>query len=192
MFTGIIKTVAKVKKAEKQNGSLFFIIQKPQGWKIKTGDSIATDGACLTAIKVNQKNYTVELMPETLHKTSFGKKIPTAVNLEPALKLKDKVDGHFVLGHVDAIGRIEKITKQGLSLVYQISFPKSFAKLAVDKGSIAVDGISLTVVKVLKNSFTVALMAYTLNQTTLGRKKVNEPVNLEFDIIAKYLSRSKK
>ena len=192
MFTGIISKVAKVEKAEKRNGSLFFIIQKPKGWKIKTGDSIATDGACLTAIKVNPKNYTVELMPETLNKTSFGKKIPDMVNLEQPLKLQDKVDGHFVLGHIDAIGRIEKITKQGLSSIYQIGFPKSFSKLVVDKGSITVDGISLTIVKVLKNAFTVAVMAYTLNHTTLGQKKVKEQVNLEFDILAKYFTRSQK
>lgn len=192
MFTGIIKNVAKVEKAEKRNGSLFLIVQKPKGWKIKAGDSIATDGACLTAIKITQKNYTVELMPETLAKTSFGKKIPDMVNLEQPLRLKDKVDGHFVLGHIDAVGKIEKITKQGLSSVYQISFPKSFVKLAVDKGSMTVDGISLTIVKVFKNSFIVALMAYTLKHTTLGQKKVKAPVNLEFDIIAKYFSRSKK
>jgi len=186
MFTGIISSVAKIEKSEHKNGSLFFTIEKPKNWQIKIGDSIATNGICLTVIKVNQKNYVVELMPETLSKTSFSKIIPSKVNLERPLKLNDKVDGHFVLGHIDAVGKIVKITKQGKSNLYQISFPKIFAKLVVTKGSITVDGISLTIVKVFKNDFTVALMDYTLKHTTLGQKKNNDYVNLEFDILAKY------
>lgn len=189
MFSGIIKATAKVKRADKKSGSLFLRIEKPKGWQIKVGDSIATDGACLTVSKVNRTEYRTELMPETLSKTSFGKQIPSKVNLELSLRLSDVINGHLVLGHVDSIGRIEKIKRLGSAKIYTINFPSEFAKLVAKKGSIAIDGVSLTVVDVGKNWFSVSLVDYTIRHTTLGSKRTGDLVNLEFDVIAKYLDR---
>ena len=188
MFTGIIKNVSQVLKAEKKNGSLFLTIKKPKGWDIKLGDSISTDGVCLTIAKINKNNYVCELMTETLNKSYFGIFIPEWVNLEQSIKLGEKLDGHFVLGHIDTRGKIKSITKSKSGVIYKISFPSKYSRLVVSKGSIAIDGISLTVASITgTNHFSVSLIDYTLSHTSLGRKKAGDPVNLEFDILGKYL-----
>lgn len=189
MFTGIIKAISQIQKKETTNNCLFLTIAKPLGWKIKPGDSICSDGACLTVKKVNKDNYITELMPETLDKTYFAKSNYKHINLEKSLKLNHVLDGHLVTGHVDCLGKINKITKRGNSKIYQISFPKKFAKYVAVKGCIAMDGISLTIVEAATNWFTVSLVDYTLKNTTIGRKQVGELVHLEFDIIAKYLEK---
>lgn len=189
MFSGIIHAISKIEKKELKNDSLFLTIKKPIGWKIKRGDSIATDGVCLTVKKVLKNLYVTELMPETLDKTYFLNNTYTYVNLEKSLTLKDALDGHLVTGHVDTIGTIAEIKKRGQSKIFKVYFPKKFTKYVVEKGSIAVDGISLTVVDVGINWFTVSLVEYTLEHTILGMKKVHEEVHLEFDILAKYLEK---
>ena len=189
MFSGIIKTIGKIKKRQMKNQCLFLTIEKQNGWKIKPGDSICTDGACLTVKTVGKNDYLTELMPETLDKTYFAKTNYQYVNLEQSLKLNSLLDGHLVTGHVDTIGQIKKITKQGNAKVCKISFPKKFAKYVAEKASVAVDGISLTIVEVGADWFTVSLVDYTLQQTTIGQKKVGQLVHLEFDIIAKYLEK---
>ena len=187
MFTGIIKAKALVKKVESKDGNLFLTIATPKDWVIKSGDSIATDGVCLTVKKVNKNSYITELMPETLKKTYFSKIVPKELNLEQSLRLSDRMDGHFVFGHVDAFGKIEKVKPAGRAKIYKISFPRKFRKLVTEKGSIAVDGISLTIVSVSKQCFSVSLVDYTLSHTTLGSKQPGDMVNLEFDMLAKYL-----
>ncbi len=187
MFTGIIRATAEVKKAEHKDGSLFLTITIPKGWRIKSGDSIAADGVCLTVKKVDKNDYITGLMPETLKRTYFGKVIPKELNLERSLRLLDRIDGHLVSGHVDAIGKIQTIKPVGHAKIYKISFPEKFGKLVTEKGSVAVDGISLTVVGASGNWFSVSLVDYTLSHTTLGRKQPGDMVNLEFDMIAKYL-----
>ena len=189
MFSGIIQTISPIIKTEKIRGSLFMTVKRPGGWRLKLGDSLATDGVCLTVAKLTPTTYTCELMPETLKRSSFGLSIPAAVNLEPALKFNGRLDGHLVLGHVDSVGRISKIIKRGRSWLFEISFPGRFHKLIAAQGSISIDGISLTVVSVKKNAFTVSLVDYTLQHTTLGTKNTGTAVNLEFDVIAKYLNR---
>lgn len=189
MFSGIIGAISKIEKKESRNDCLFLTIQKPKRWKIKKGDSICTDGACLTVKSAGKNNYQTELMPETLRKTYFAKNFYQQVNLERSLKFNSVLDGHLVTGHVDTVGEIKKITVQGAAKIYRISFPKKFAKYTAEKGSIAVDGISLTVVDVGSNWFTVSLVDYTLCHTTIGSKKVGDSVHLEFDILAKYLER---
>lgn len=186
MFTGIIQAVAGIKKAERKDGSLFLTVEKPKGWKLKPGDSVATDGVCLTVRDVLASAYTTELMGETLKVSAFGVRVPQKVNLEPSLKFGDTMDGHIVLGHVDAIGKIMKIEKRGRAKLYTVSYPRKFSRLVAAKGAIAVDGVSLTVVDALTGSFSVSLVDYTLKHATLGEKKTGELVNLEFDIIAKY------
>ena len=187
MFTGIIQTIARVKDSERKKGSLFFTIAKPNGWRLKAGDSVATNGVCLTVKQVAANAYTTELMTETLRATSFGQEIPGKVNLERPLTLKSFLDGHLVLGHVDAVGKIKKIERKGAMKLFSISYPAKFRKLVVAKGSVAVDGISLTLVDAKKDWFSVALVDYSLKHTTMGDKRGGELVNLEFDIIGKYL-----
>lgn len=188
MFSGIIQATADIKKTEKKNGSYFLTIAKPAGWRLRPGDSLATDGVCLTVVTVAPRHYVTELMPATLKRTSFGQTIPAAVNLEPSLRLSDRLDGHLVMGHVDAVGRIKKITKRGRSWLYQITYPARYRKFIAAQGSVAVDGISLTVAAIGRVSLTVSIMDYTYRHTTLKQKKAGRPVNLEFDVIARYLS----
>lgn len=191
MFTGIIKAVAKVEKSEHKHGSLFLTLSVPKGWKLKAGNSVATNGVCITVQKAGTKQWHAELMPETLKKSSFGKHVPLRVNLERSLKLSDRLDGHFVLGHVDIVGTVVTEKKQGRSAILTIRYPKQFAALVASKGSIAVDGVSLTVVDAFRSRFTVALVDYTLKNTTLGERKSGDLVNLEFDVIAKYYTKAK-
>ncbi len=192
MFSGIIQTICKVETRATKNGSLFLTIEKPKGWKIKPGDSIATNGVCLTVKTLNGKKYTTELMPETLERTTFGQIVPKLVNLEPSLTLNTLMDGHLVLGHVDTIGTITKLQDKGRSRIYTVRFPKKYSNLVVEKGSITIDGISLTIVGCGKDFLTVSLVDYTIQHTTLGAKKIGEAVNLEFDIMAKYVARMLK
>src|SRR3989338_2385633 len=179
MFSGIIQSISKVRASTTKNGSLFLTIDKPKGWKIKPGDSIATNGVCLTVKTLSGTKYTTELMLETLERTTFGKAVPQLVNLEPSLTLTTLMDGHLVLGHVDAVGRISELKNKGRSRVYKISFPKKYAHLVVEKGSITIDGISLTIVGCGTDWLTVSLVDYTIEHTTLGAKKTGELVNLE-------------
>lgn len=188
MFTGIVAKKGKIVSSNMENGSCFLSIQIPVGWKLKEGESVSTDGVCLTVKKINKKDYEVELMQETLNKTTFKNPLPEYLNLERSLCVGDDLSGHFVTGHVDAVGKIEKIKAEGISKIYTISFPISFQRLIVKKGSVCVDGISLTVTDVKAGVFSVAILPYTLDSTTIGEKNAGMHVNLEFDILAKYIN----
>ena len=192
MFTGIIKNIATIKKQQTIGGSLFLAIETPKDWRVQQGDSIATNGVCLTVKEVGGDFYTTELMPETLKKTTFGKSVPARVNLEYPLTLQDPLGGHLVLGHIDTIGTIIKIERAQTSKIYHFSCPKSFGALIAEKGSIAVDGISLTIVEAGAAFFTVSLVDYTLSHTTLGEKQEGDLANVEFDVFAKYIARALK
>lgn len=189
MFSGIVQAVAKVKGRQFKNNGLILTVEKPKNWRVKPGDSISVSGACLTVKDAGRTALVFELMPETLDKTYLGQTSCRDVNLEPALKFSDALSGHLVAGHVDALGKILKITSHGATRVFKISVPKKFARYLVEKGSVAVDGVSLTVVAVGDNWFTVSVVAYTLKNTILGAKKISDAVHLEFDILAKYLEK---
>lgn len=189
MFTGIIREVAPVLSFASQDGSLIIEIETPKGWTLSPGDSVATNGVCLTVKQVNPASYTAELMAETLRRTSFGAAVPKRVNLELPMRLSDRLDGHLVQGHVDTTGNILAIEPAGNSRLYTISFPAQYAAQIVEKGSITVDGVSLTVVKLSDDQFSVSLVEYTLTHTTLQDKAVGDTVNLEFDMIAKYVAK---
>lgn len=190
MFTGIIRKLAAVENVFWRKGSLFVAIKIPKGWKIRLGESISINGVCSTVKKVSKNTFTVEYMPETLKKTTAGDfKKGTEVNLERSLRVGDLLDGHIVQGHVDTTGKIVEIKKVKQSKVMKVKVPKEFIKFIVPKGSVAVDGISLTIVKAEKNWFTVSLVSYTLDNTNLGKIRVGEKVNIETDIIAKYLDK---
>lgn len=188
MFTGIIKKVSTVEKISWQKGSLFVGIKIPKGWKVKLGESISINGVCSTVKKVNYGNFTVEYMPETVKKTTVGNyKQRTEVNLEKSLRMSDLLDGHLVQGHVDCVGKVSEIKKVKESKVIKIKVPKEFIKFLAPKGSVSVDGISLTIVEAKKDWLTVSLVSYTLENTNLGKIKVGKKVNIETDAIAKYI-----
>lgn len=189
MFTGIIQKIARVKSVKRAGGSLFLTIEKPAGWRLKAGDSVATDGVCLTIKKLAGKNYLTELMAETLQRSSFGKSVPEKVNLERPLALAGGLDGHIVFGHIDTVGKIVWIISHGASKEYVFSFPQRYSKLVVEKGSVAIDGVSLTVTRIKGGRLSAALVDFTLRHTTLGRKQAGDWVNIEFDVLGKYVEK---
>lgn len=187
MFTGIVEKTSKVSSVVTQDGGLMVGIKTPAGFKLKRGDSININGVCSTVTgigKVTEFFY----IPETLNRTYFfGLKPGDMVNMERSLKLSDRLDGHMVLGHVDTVGKIKSIETAGQSKIMEI-FLKRDTILLAPKGSVSLEGISLTTVDVSKNSFTVHLIPYTLEYTNLGQKKIGSLVNVEFDVFAKYVA----
>lgn len=189
MFTGIITDVTRVTPGKMKDGILKLAFKKPSGWTdLEIGESVATNGACLTVTAIRDDEYDCELMHETLDKTSFGVKVPEKVNLERSLSLKDRLSGHFVQGHVDNVGKVTEVSQtNGYEL--SVEFPKKYTNLVISKGSITIDGISLTVAKCTDTTLTVALIPHTLERTTIGTLKAGDTVNLEFDMLGKYIDR---
>jgi riboflavin synthase len=190
MFTGIITHITPIKDSHKIGEGLRIILEKPQEWSdLVLGESIATNGACLTVSSFNDTEYEVFLMPETLEKTIFGQQVPAKVNLERSLSAADRFGGHFVQGHVDGVGQVARIDETDGYRLY-ISFDKANAPLVIPKGSVTINGVSLTVVDAKQDELSVALIPHTLQHTTLGDLRVGDPVNLEFDMIGKYIVRN--
>jgi len=191
MFTGLIEEMGKVAALSPEGGGAALEISAPLTSKeAAIGDSIAINGTCLTVTQKNSDNLKFHASSETLSATTMGKLKPgQRVNLEAALRPSDRMGGHFVSGHVDAVGRIRSITPEGQAVRYEIECPEEVLKYLVDKGSVAVDGISLTVVKVLYDAFTMVIIPHTSEVTTIGELKAGHKVNLEADIIGKYVYR---
>lgn len=185
MFTGIIEEVGLVAGLE---GTCLDIRAGRVMEGLKLGDSIAVNGACLTLVARTESGFSVGLSPETLRRTSLGSLSPgEGVNLERALAVSDRLGGHIVQGHVDGSGRITSAKAEGDCVILRITSPKRLMPYIVVKGFVAVDGISLTVVNKGAASFTVSVIPYTLNHTNLGEKAKSGRVNLETDIVAKYI-----
>lgn len=189
MFTGIITHIAPIIKQNKTTEGLELTYAKPNEWTdLEPGESVSTDGVCLSVTSVSESEYSTFLMPETLAKTSFGQSIPKKVNLERALVAGDRFGGHFVQGHVDAIGTVSTIdVSDGYRLF--ITFDRAFENLVIYKGSITINGVSLTVASIEGNELSVGLIPHTLEHTTLGSLKQGTIVNLEFDVIGKYVTK---
>jgi len=191
MFTGIIEGIGTVLEYSLAGGGARVHIQAgtlAEG--LRTGDSISVDGACLTATAVRADGFTCDLSAETLSRTTLGSlRVGSRVNLERPVRLGDRLGGHLVTGHVDAVGWIAERVAQGESEFFRIRFPKDLTSLLVMKGSIAVDGISLTVAELSRDIFGVAIIPHTLRHTTLGIKRVGDPVNLEADLLGKHIAR---
>lgn len=189
MFTGIIRATGKV--LDRQNGAnIKFVISIPDDFNVSEGDSISCNGVCLTVAKTSQGRFEANVMDETLKKSNFSDlEIGGAVNLEPAAKLGESLDGHIVQGHVDTIGEVLNVQKNPNSTVITISFPPENKNLVVEKGSVCVEGISLTAFDVEEDEFSVSLVDFTLQNTNAGNWKVGLKVNLEFDIIGKYVAK---
>jgi riboflavin synthase len=185
VFSGIVEEVGVVAKIS-DNGMT--VRASKVMADLKLGDSIAVNGTCLTAVSFGEREFSVDLSPETMRRTSLGQLSEgRPVNLERALLVSDRMGGHIVQGHVDGTGRIMSTKPEGDSIIFRIRVPKRLDRYIVEKGFVAVDGISLTVVKRGASSFTLAVIPYTLNNTNLVSLSVGERVNLEADILAKYV-----
>ena len=192
MFTGIVKEIGSVSKIERSKDLCRIDIRSGEVSKgVETGGSVAVNGACLTAVSKVKGVISFDVMTETIDRTTLaGLKKGDAVNLEPSLRVGDPLDGHFVTGHVDHVGSIRDIKKNGDDIAIEIGFDGSCKDRPVRKGSVAIDGVSLTVGGMREDGFTVFLIPHTMKVTTLGMKKAGDRVNIEFDIIGKYVSRS--
>lgn len=185
MFTGITEEIGKVRLV-RPNSLVIAAGQVLQGMEV--GDSIAINGACLTVTSFDDNSFSVDVMPETLRRTNLGQlQIGGEANLERAVALGGKMGGHLVQGHVDEVGRVNSVTGDAEALIMRIEAPLDIMRYIVTKGFIAVDGVSLTVVAKDASSFRVSLVKYTRKNTSLGHKRIGDLVNLEVDIIAKYV-----
>lgn len=191
MFTGIIEHLGKVKQAKRQANSVTIIVDiGPLSDNVSSGDSIAINGACLTVTQIKDSEVNFDVSAETLSKTTVGElKVSDNVNIERSLKIGDKLGGHFVTGHVDGVGVINKIDNEVGQCTMWFSVSEELANMMIKKGSVAIDGISLTIVELREKLFSVALIPYTLEATTLGFKKVGQRVNIETDMLGKWVKR---
>ena len=190
MFTGIIETLGVVKKIEKDQENLHITIQSDFTSELKVDQSVSHNGVCLTVVSICEPLYTVTAIRETLEKTNLRQlKENDTINLERGMKLGDRLDGHIVQGHVDQTGQcIDKRDSNG-STYFTFTYDASLNNITIEKGSITVNGVSLTVVDSSENQFSVAIIPYTLEHTTFKNLKKEAIVNLEFDVIGKYVSR---
>ncbi len=191
MFTGIVETIGTVREFIRQpSGARVTIHTAGIAGSARVGDSLAVDGACLTVSSTNGSSVVCDLSGETLARTTLGGlRVGMRVNLERPLRLGDAVGGHLVGGHVDGVGHVVARTPQGDWAVFRVRFPEGLTPLLVPKGSVAVDGISLTIAALAGQYFEVAVIPYTLQSTTLGEKRPGAQVNLEADLIGKYVMR---
>jgi riboflavin synthase len=191
MFTGIIEEVGKVVEMTKTGGSELISIEAPRTLsQLKVNDSVSLNGVCQTVIKKSRSTFTVQAVEETLLKTSLGKlKVSSPVNLELPLRIGDRLGGHFVQGHIDGVGVIKSIVKQESSWLVMVQIPDQFVRYVVPVGSVAVDGVSLTVASVQSSDIVLSIIPHTLERTIFNRYAVGTEVNLEFDIIGKYIEK---
>lgn len=191
MFTGIIEDLGKISSIKK--GTDLFkleIISRKITSDLSIGGSVAVNGVCLTAVKKQETKFIVDVMPQTVKKTNINDlKVGSKVNLERAMPANGRFEGHIVQGHVDGVGSIIKTKKEGNATVFNIKTTKEVAGLMVNKGSVTMDGISLTLIDPRVDSFSVSIIPHTAKLTTLGFKKVGDKVNLEVDILGKYIAK---
>lgn len=191
MFTGIIEEIGKVERIQKDNSNCKLSIKTSKILEdIHLGDSIAVNGICLTVTCFNHQSFTVDVMNETWNRTALSLlKNGSNVNLERAMSVNGRFGGHIVTGHIDGTGRVSSIRRDKNAVWYQIKAQSEILDLIVEKGSIAIDGISLTVAKVSKTDFSVSVIPHTLEQTILRNKQIGDMVNLENDMLGKYIQK---
>lgn len=191
MFTGIVEEMGAVISMEQTlHGTRLTILASAVLGDLKVGDSISINGTCLTVVTKGEQSFVVEVSPETLSVTTLGRLAGGApVNLERAMKLNERIGGHLVAGHVDGVGAIRSRHQEGNAIIFVIEAPHEVLRFCVHKGSVTVDGISLTINDVTDRTFSVAVIPHTAAVTTLGLKQVNDPVNLESDLIGKFVER---
>jgi riboflavin synthase len=190
MFTGLVETTAQVRRVEPDADGVRLEVGTPLAAELAHGDSIAVNGVCLTAVEPTGDSFRADVMAETLRRSSLG---PLGegdeVNVELALRAGDRLGGHVVQGHVDGTGQVESVAGEGFARVVRVGAGPEVLRYVVEKGSIAVDGVSLTVASVDETGFTVSLIPETLERTTLGQAAPGRVVNLEVDVLAKYVEK---
>ncbi|MCT4629358.1 riboflavin synthase [Winogradskyella sp.] len=190
MFTGIIEELGTVKHLKNEGDNLHLTISTSITSELKIDQSVAHNGVCLTVVAIESDNYIVTAIKETLDKSNLGLlKKGNIVNIERAMKLGDRLDGHIVQGHVDQTAECISIEEENGSWVFTFQYDKRLSNITIEKGSITVNGVSLTVVNSKANQFSVAIIPYTYQHTTFKTLKVGDKVNLEFDVIGKYVKR---
>ena len=190
MFTGIIETLGTVKNVVKEQENVHLTIESAITSELKVDQSVAHNGVCLTVVDINNNEYTVTAIKETLDKTTIGNlKASNIVNLERAMKLGDRLDGHIVQGHVDETGICKHIKDKNGSTVYTFEYNSDKNNVTIEKGSITINGVSLTVIDATNSGFSVAIIPYTWGNTTFKTLQIGDAVNLEFDVIGKYVAR---
>lgn len=190
MFTGIIETLGIIQEIKKDNDNLHITIESSITNELKIDQSVAHNGVCLTVIAINEHQYTVTAIRETIEKTNLGNwKVGQSINIERAMMLGDRLDGHIVQGHVDQVGICKNVQNANGSWFFTFEYNTDLNNITIEKGSITVNGVSLTVVNSLKNEFSVAIIPYTYEHTNFNSFEIGTIVNLEFDVIGKYVSK---
>jgi riboflavin synthase len=191
MFTGIIQEIGKIKSLQRQGTNLAIEVEARKVTpRLEIGASVSINGACQTVVARGQDHFRVEAVAETLTRTNLGGLVKSSpVNLENPLSLSDLMHGHLVQGHVDCVSRITEIKPLDGSVLFTFDHPREYDKYLIEKGSVAVDGVSLTVTKVMPSSFQVSMIPHTIENTIFRYRQVGDTVNLEFDMIAKYIHR---
>jgi riboflavin synthase len=190
MFTGIIETIGIIKDLKKDSGNLDITVSSVITTELKIDQSVAHNGVCLTVVELNNHEYTVTAIGETLEKTTIGDwKIGDLINLERGMRLGDRLDGHIVQGHVDQTGICKLIEEANGSWYFTFEYNRDLNNITIEKGSVTVNGVSLTVVNSKKNEFSVAIIPYTFEHTNFKNIKIGTTINLEFDVVGKYVAR---
>ncbi|WP_395054231.1 riboflavin synthase [Flavobacterium sp.] len=190
MFTGIIETVGIIKDIQKENDNVHITVNSKITNELKIDQSVAHNGVCLTVVNISDDSYTVTAIKETIDKTNLGTwQLNDLINLERAMKLGDRLDGHIVQGHVDQIGICKEITEANGSWYYTFQYDENLNNITIEKGSITVNGVSLTVVNSKDNEFSVAIIPYTYEHTNFKNFRIDTKINLEFDVVGKYVSK---
>jgi riboflavin synthase len=190
MFTGIIEGLGKVKEIQHEGTNITFRLSCPFTNELKVDQSLSHNGVCLTVVEISGENYAVTAIDETLQKTNIGKlKVGSIVNLERCMPASGRFDGHIVQGHVDQTGIVKAVTEQDGSWLYDFEYSPDSQNITVEKGSVCINGVSLTVFNSIENSFRVAIIPYTYEHTTFHTLQVGDTVNLEFDIVGKYIQK---
>lgn len=190
MFTGIIEEVGKVVETIRENGNLHLRIKAGITQELKIDQSVSHNGICLTVVEIDKDIYTVTAIQETLNKTALGDLTTgSSVNLERGMKLGARLDGHIVQGHVDQTGTCLEVKEENGSWIFTFDYDPGVGNITIEKGSITVNGVSLTVINSRQNKFSVAIIPYTYNNTSFNSIKEGDKVNLEFDVIGKYVKR---
>ena len=190
MFTGIIETLGIIKDLKKDNNNLNITVSSSITDELKIDQSVAHNGVCLTVIAINNSEYTVTAIKETIEKTNLADwKVGDLLNLERAMKLGDRLDGHIVQGHVDQTGICKSIEEANGSWYFTFEYDSNLNNITIEKGSITVNGVSLTVVNSKENEFSVAIIPYTFEHTNFKNFQIGTTINLEFDVVGKYVAR---
>lgn len=190
MFTGIIETLGIIKDLKKDKDNLNITVSSSLTHELKIDQSVAHNGVCLTVIAINNGEYTVTAIKETIEKTNLADwKVGDLLNLERAMKLGDRLDGHIVQGHVDQTGICKSIEEANGSWYFTFEYNRNMNNITIEKGSITVNGVSLTVVNSKENEFSVAIIPYTFEHTNFKNVKIGTTINLEFDVVGKYVAR---